>query len=129
MTSFLNYYKRRATIREIEKKARTYNMEETLLVITDMKKFEDDFFSYVKKDDYSSYLKKVEECTSNIDILLENYKKLQKLDINDDKELIDKIENGITSMNNEIKSIKDEMIKKRLISIRANVETIVTNIL
>lgn len=32
-------------------------------------------------------------------------------------------------MNSEIKSIKDEMIKKRLISIRANVETIVVGIL
>lgn len=129
MTSFLNYYKRRATIREIERRTRTYNMEETILVITDMKKFEDDFFSYVKKDDYSSYLEKVEECTSNIDILLENYEKLQKLDINDDKELVDKIKNGITSMNNEIKSIKYEMIKKRLISIRANIESIVVGIL
>lgn len=129
MIIFLNYYKRRATIRETEKKARPYNMEETLLVIKDIMKFEDEFFSYVKKENYSNYLEKIEECVSNIDILLENYKKLQKLDINDDKDLVDKIENGITSMNNEIKSIKDEMIKKRLISIRANIESIVVGIL
>lgn len=129
MTSFLDYYKRKTTIKEIEEKAKTYNMEETLLIITEIMRFEDDFFSYVKKENYTNYLNKVEECISNIDILLENYEKLQKLEINDDKELVDKIKNGITSMNSEIKSIKDEMIKKRLISIRANVETIVVGIL
>lgn len=49
MTSFLDYYKRKTTIKEIEEKAKTYNMEETLLVITDMMKFEDDFFHTSKK--------------------------------------------------------------------------------
>lgn len=129
MTSFLDYHRRKMNIEEeIGYKAKKYDMEETLLVITDIMKFEDDFFSYVKIKDYASHLKKIEECISDIDTLVENYEKLQKLDISDNNELVDKIKNGITSMTNEIKSIKDEMIKKRLISIKAEVEVIVTSI-
>lgn len=125
MANFLDYYKKKATIYEMTTK---HNTEETLQTIIDMMEFEDEFFSYVKKEEYTSYLNRVEECISNIDTLLENYEKLEKLDVSDNNELVDKIKNGITSMTNEIKSIKDEMIKKRLISIRAEVEVIVANI-
>ena len=125
MANFLDYYKKKATIYEMTTK---HNTEETLQTITDMMEFEDEFFLRVKKENYSSYLNEVEECISNIDILLENYEKLEKLEISDNNELVNKIERGIISMNNEIKNIKEKMIKKRLISIRAEVEVIVSGI-
>lgn len=125
MANFLDYYKKKATIYEMTTK---HNTEETLQTIIDMMEFEDEFFSYVKKEEYTSYLNRVEECISNIDTLLENYEKLEKLNVSDNNELVDKIKNGITSMTNEIKSIQDEIIKKRLISIKAEVEVILANI-
>lgn len=125
MANFLDYYKKKATIYEMTTK---HNTEETLQTITDMMEFEDEFFLRVKKENYTSYLNEVEECISNIDILLENYEKLEKLEISDNNELVNKIERGIISMNNEIKNIKEKMIKKRLISIRAEVEVIVSGI-
>lgn len=104
------------------------DIKESLLLLTDKIIEMKTFNSYKEQEGYSNYFNEAAKCAEKVDVLLENYDKLKELEVEENQELVRKIKNGIINMANEIESIKNQMLFKKLNSIKAEVEVIVAKI-
>lgn len=136
MISFLKYYNERvyfeddkAVKQDIEKEYYSEKkIKESLLLLADKIIEIKTLNSYKEQEGYSTYFDEAAKCAEKVDILLENYDKLKELEVEENQELVRKIKNGIVNMANEIESIKNQMLFKKLNSIKAEVEVIVAKI-
>lgn len=136
MINFLKYYNERIYFRDdkevkqdIEKEYYSEkDIKESLLLLTDKIIEMKTFNSYKEQEGYSNYFNEAAKCAEKVDVLLENYDKLKELEVEENQELVRKIKNGIINMANEIESIKNQMLFKKLNSIKAEVEVIVAKI-
>lgn len=136
MINFLKYYNERIYFRDdkevkqdIEKEYYSEkDIKESLLLLTDKIIEIKTLNSYKEQEGYSNYFDEAAKCAEKVDILLENYDKLKELDTEKNQEIFLKIKNGIINMANEIESIKNQMLFKKLNSIKAEVEVIVAKI-
>lgn len=136
MINFLKYYNERIYFRDdkevkqdIEKEYYSEkDIKESLLLLTDKIIEIKTLNSYKEQEGYSNYFDEAAKCAEKVDILLENYDKLKELEVEENQELVGKIKNGIINMANEIESIKNQMLFKKLNSIKAEVEVIVAKI-
>lgn len=137
MINFLKYYNKEEFSLKIDEEfkediRKAYysekNIKESLLLLTDKIREIKTFNSYKEQEGYSNYFDEAAKCAEKVDILLENYDKLKELDTEKNQEIFLKIKNGIINMANEIESIKNQILFKKLNSIKAEVEVIVAKI-
>lgn len=137
MINFLKYYNEEGYPLRIDEEIREdikkeyyseKDIKESLLLLTDKITEIKTLNSYKEQEGYSNYFDEAAKCAEKVDILLENYDKLKELDTEKNQKIFLKIKNGIINMANEIESIKNQMLFKKLNSIKAEVEVIVAKI-